>query len=158
LSDVPSDASSKDVEEAIKSLYDKPRHVELGPTNYQAFNTEVSVVVKSYLEKHRPLESFYLASINKGKRIKATALFTDKADARSVCSLNNRLLDILKKGKLTIIIIQSAKIKVSIVVYIATKSEIDIRSKTWKERHLRLYVYSDTVQRFTILKIEDNST
>jgi hypothetical protein len=144
LSDVPSDATSKDVEEAIKSLYDKPRHVELGPISYQASDAEVSVVVRSYLEKHGPLESFYLAPTNKGKRVKATALFADEPDARSACSLNNGPLDILGKGKLTVTIIQSAKIKVSTAVYIATKSEIDMRSKTWKERHLGLHVYPDT--------------
>jgi hypothetical protein len=157
LSDVPSDAASKDVEEAIKSLYDKPRHVELGSISYQASDAEVSVVVRSYLEKHGPLESFYLAPTNKGKRVKATALFADEADARSACSLNNGPLDILGKGKLTVTIIQSAKIKVSTAVYIATKSEIDMRSKTWKERHLGLHVYPDTIQRFTTLKIEGSS-
>ena len=157
LSDVPSDATSKDVEGAIKFPYDKPRHVELGPISYQASDAEISVVVRSSLEKHGPLESFYLAPTNKGKRVKATALFADEADARSACSLNNGPLDILGKGKLTVTIIQSAKTKVSTAVYIATKSEIDMRSKTWKERHLGLHVYPDIVQRFTTLKIEGSS-
>jgi hypothetical protein len=98
LSEVPSDATSKDVEEAIKSPYDKPRHVEPGPISYQASDAEVSVVVRSYLEKHGPLESFYLAPTNKGKRVKATALFADEADARSACSLNNGPVDILGRA------------------------------------------------------------
>lgn len=157
LSDVPGDTTSKDVKEAIKSLSDKPRHVELGPISYQASDAEVSVVVRSSLERYGPLESFYLAPTNKGKRVKATALFADEADARSACSLNNGPLDILGKGKLTVTIIQSAKIKVSTAVYIATKSEIDMRSKTWKERHLELHVYPDTIQRFTTLKVEGSS-
>lgn len=87
LSDVRSDATSKDVKEAIKSIYDKPRHVELGFISYSASDAEVSVVVRSYLEKYGSLESFYLAPTNNGKRVKATALFADEVDARSACSL-----------------------------------------------------------------------
>ncbi|KFZ24279.1 hypothetical protein V502_01238, partial [Pseudogymnoascus sp. VKM F-4520 (FW-2644)] len=155
LNDVPSYATSKNVEEAIRSQYDKPRHVQLGTVSYQASDAEVSVVVRSYLEKHGPLESFHLATTNKGKRVKVTALFADEADARSACSLNNRTLDILGKGKLTVTIIQSAKIKVSTPVYIATKSEIDIRTKTWRERHLGLHIYTDTL--FTTIKVEGSS-
>ena len=157
LSDVRSDATSEDVKDAIKSTQDKPRHVELGFISYSASDAEVSVVVRSYLEKHGPLESFYLVPTKNGKRVKATALFADEADARSACSLNNGPLDILGKGKLTVTTIQSAKIKVSTAVYIATKSEIDLRSKTWKDRHLVLHIYSDTIQRFTTLKVEGSS-
>lgn len=157
LGDVPGDATSENVEEAIKSLYDKPRHVQLGPISYQASDAEISVVVRSCLEKYGPLESFHLALTNKGKRVKATALFTDETDARLACSLNNKPLDILGKGKLTVTIIQSAKIKISTAVYVATKSEIDEKSKTWKERHLVLHVYPDNLQRFTTLKVEGSS-
>lgn len=156
LSDVPRDLTAKDVEEAIKS-YEKPRHVELGPIGYESSDAEVSVVVRSNLEKHGPLESFYLSPTNKGKRVKATALFADEADARSACSLNNRPLDILGNGKLTVTIIQSAKIKIPTAVYRASKSEIDMRSKTWKEQHLELHIYPDTVHRFTTLKVEGSS-
>ncbi|EHK97591.1 hypothetical protein M7I_6643 [Glarea lozoyensis 74030] len=154
LSDVPSDATPKDVEESIKSPYDKPRHIKLGPISYEASDAEVSVVVRSSLEKHGPLESFYLAPTNKGKRVKATALFADEADARLARSLNNCPINILKKGKLTVAIIQSAKIKVSTAVYTATKGELDAESKTWEEQHLRLHIYQDAVKRFTTLKIE----
>lgn len=158
LSGVPSDATSQDVEEAIKSLYEKPRYVQLGPLSYEASDAEVSVVVRSYLENHGPLESFYLAPTNNGKRVKATALFAEEADAMSACSLNKEPVDILEKGKLTVTTVQSVKIKVSTAVYIATKSEIDMRSKTWKEQHIWLHVYPDTLQRFTTFKIEGSST
>lgn len=105
LSDVPSDASSKDIERAIISPYNKPRHVELGAVSYRASETEVSVEVRSRLEKHGPLENFYLAPTLKGKRVKATAWFQDEADARSVCSLNNRPLGILRDGKVTVTLV-----------------------------------------------------
>lgn len=157
LSEVPSDATSKHIEEAIKSQYDKPRHIELGPISYQASNAEVSVVVRTHLEEHGLLENFFLAPTNKGKGVKCTALFANEEDAKSACSLNNGPLDILGKGKLTITIIQSAKIKVTTAVYIATKSEIDLRSESWKERHLGLQVYPDTAQLFTTLEVGANS-
>ncbi|CZS92027.1 related to ariadne-2 protein [Rhynchosporium graminicola] len=157
LSDVPSNSTSRDIEEAIKSQYDKPRHVELGPCSYQASDAEISVIVRTQLEEHGLLESFYLASTNKGKRTKATALFADEADAKSACVLKNRPLDILGKGKITITMIQSVKIKVSTPVYIATKSEIDVRIKGWKERRLGLHAYPDAIQRFTTLKVEGDS-
>lgn len=157
LSDVPSSATSKDVERAIVSPQDKPRHVEMGSISYQASDAEVSVEVRSHLEEHGPLESFYLAPTCKGKRARATALFRDEADARSACLLNNAPLDILKKGKLTVTLIQSAKVKVSTKVYFASKSRIDKESKTWKERHLAFHVYHDSLQRFTTLKVEGDN-
>jgi hypothetical protein len=89
--------------------------------------------------------------------VKATAWFQDEADARSACSLNNRPLDILRKGILTVTLVQSAKTKVSTTVYFASKNRIDKESKTWKERHLAFYIYPDTSQRFTILKVEGDN-
>jgi hypothetical protein len=75
LSDLPSDATFKDIELAITSPQDKPRHVELGVASYRASEAEVSVEVWSYLEMHGPLENFYLAPTLKGKRVKSTAWF-----------------------------------------------------------------------------------
>jgi hypothetical protein len=157
LSDVPSDAASKDVERAIISPHDKPRHTEMGSFSYQASDPKVGVEVRSHLEEHGPLESFYLAPTCRGKRVKATAWFQDEADARSACSLNNTPLDTLRKGKLTITLIQSAKVKVSTTIYFASKSRIDKESKIWKEQHLAFHVYSDSLQQFTILKVEGNN-
>jgi hypothetical protein len=71
LSDVPSDATS--------SL----RMTNHGTLNWEWLVTEsegeVSVEVRSHLEKHGPLENFYLAPTLKGKRVKATAWFQDEA-------------------------------------------------------------------------------
>lgn len=157
LSNVPSDATSKDVEGAIISPHDKPRHIEMGSISYQASDAEVSVEIRSHLEEHGLLESFYLAPTSKGKRVKATARFQDEADARSACSLNNRPLDILRKGKLTVTLVQSTKIKVSTTVYFSSKSRIDKESKIWKDRNLAFHVYPDTLQRFTTLKVEGDN-
>jgi hypothetical protein len=157
LSDVPSNATSKEVEIAIRSPIDKPRHIEMGRISYRASDAEVSVIVRSHLEEHGPLESFHLTPTSKGKRAKATAWFQDEVDARSAGSLDNKPLDILGKGKVTVTLVQSAKIKVFTTVYFVSKSRIDEESKTWRERHLALHVYPDSLQRFTTLKVEGDN-
>jgi hypothetical protein len=157
LSDLPSDATFKDIERAIISPQDKPRHVELGVASYRASEAEVSVEVRSHLEKHGPLENFYLAPTLKGKRVKSTAWFQDEADARSACSLNDRPLGILGDGKLTVTLVQSVKIKISTTVYAASKSRIDKESKVWKEQHLVFRVYQDPLHQYTTLKVEGNN-
>ncbi|KAH8817362.1 hypothetical protein F5884DRAFT_830433 [Xylogone sp. PMI_703] len=158
LSDVPRDASSEDIKASIISI-DKPRHVEMGAISYRAADAEVSVEVRSLLEEHGPLENFCMATPSKGKRVKATAWFRDEANARSACSLyNNKPLDILNGGRLTITLLQSVKIKVFTNVYLALKSLIEKENKTWKEQHLQFHVYTDTMKRFTTLKIEGENT
>jgi hypothetical protein len=158
LSDVPGEATSKDIQEAIRSPQDKPRHVELGSVSHEASDASVSVDVRSRLEGHGPLEHFYLAPASRGKRAKATAWFQEEADARSACSLNNASIRTLKKGKLTVSLIQSTKIKVSTAIYLALKSRIDKEIKAWKERHIAFHVYPDAAQRFTTLKLEGAET
>ena len=157
LSDVPSDATSEDINTAIRVPYDRPRHIELGPISCSASHAKVSVVVRSRLEEHGILENFYLSSTNQGKRIKATALFSNEADARSACSMNNRSLDVLGKGKLTVTMIQSVKLKISTAVYIATKGEIGLRSKSWREQLIALHVYTDPLTRYTTLKVDGSN-
>ncbi|TVY16571.1 ATP-dependent RNA helicase DEAH12-like protein [Lachnellula arida] len=154
LSDVPGHATSEDIKAGIKTLFDQPRHIELGASSYDALDAEVSVMVRSKLEEYGPLELFHLAPSHEGKRVKATAWFIDEEDARSACELDNGSLDILKRVRLTVTLVQSAKIKVSTPIYLALKTTIDEASITWKERHLRLYVYQDAVSRFTTLKVE----
>ncbi|OAP61190.1 hypothetical protein AYL99_03391 [Fonsecaea erecta] len=155
LSEVPSGTTSRDVQESIRPLQDKPRHVEVRDS-YRASDAEVSVEVRSHLEEHGPLESFYLAPPSKGKRVKASAWFRDEADARSACSLNGRQLDILGQGKLTVTLVQSAKISVLTTVYLALKPRIDKESITWREQYLGFHVYPGTLH--TTLKVEgDNS-
>jgi len=154
---VPGDATAKDVEAAITLPYDKPRHVESGFISYVACDAEVSVEVRSRLEKHGPLENFYLAPTSKGKRVKATAWFEEEADARMACSLNNMPLCILNGGKLTVTLVQSAKSKVSTSVYFASKSRIDRENKTWEKQHLAFRVYPDTSRWFITLKVEGDN-
>ncbi|EXJ68782.1 uncharacterized protein A1O5_07713 [Cladophialophora psammophila CBS 110553] len=97
LSDVPGHATSQDVEAAIKLEYDKPRQVKMGPISHEACGPEVSVEVRSRLERYGPIQSFYLAPESTGKRLKATAWLQHEAEARSACSLGGRTLDISNK-------------------------------------------------------------
>jgi len=154
LSNVLHDMKSQDIERAIGTLYDKPRHIELGHVSYHASEADVSVDVRSHLEEYGPLENFYLAPASKGKRAKATAWFQDDADAKSACSLNNKALDMLGGGKLTVTLVQSAKIKAPTSVYLASRSKIDELNKTWKEQHLEFRLYQDTFRQYTTMKVE----
>jgi IBR (half RING finger) domain-containing protein len=154
LSNVPGNATSEDIDQAIKAPFDKPKHVELGATSYQGSEVEVSIEVRSQLEKHGTLENFYLAPTSRGKRANVIALFEDESDARSACSLNNTSLKILENGKLTVSLIHSAKFKVSTAVYRALISRISEERKTWREKYLAFHVYADTLNRFMTLKIE----
>ena len=156
LSNVPGQVTRRDVENAIISPHDKPRHVEMGPVSYQASDPEVSIRVRAHLEEHGPLESFYLAPTSKGKRVKATAWFQDEADARSACSLDNKPINILRNGKLTVTLVQSAKIKVPTTIYLASKTRVEKESKTWREQHLAFHVYPGPLH--TTWKIEGNNT
>jgi hypothetical protein len=154
LSGLPSNATARDVNAAIVKPSDRPRHVELSPASYTASEAEVSVHVRSRLEEYGALQSFHLAPESRGKRIKATAWFQDENEAQLACSLNNKRLDILGAGKLTVTRIHSFKIKVSMTIYLALKSRVDQRSSIWKEQHLVFNVYPDPSRRFTTLKLE----
>jgi hypothetical protein len=157
LSDVPSEANAEDIKRAIASPLDKPRHIEMGPSSYHAADAEASVIVRKHLEEHGPLENFFLAFKSKSKRVKATAWFQDEADAKAACSLNNRSLGILRNGKVTVTLVHSAKWKVSMGVYYASKSRIDKEFEHWRDSRLSFHVYPDTLKRFTTLKIEGDS-
>ncbi|KAJ4360887.1 uncharacterized protein N0V89_001455 [Didymosphaeria variabile] len=154
LSDVPGAAKSKDVELAIRRQSDKPAHIEMGKRSYVASDAEVSVDVRSRLEQHGPLESFYMPPTHYGKRVKVIALFRDEADARSACSLNNTQMHTLGKGKLTVTLIQGVKCKISTAIYTASKSRVDQESQKWREQHLTFHVYHDIHKHFTTLKVE----
>lgn len=154
LSDVPREATVSHMKRAIASSGDEPRHLEMGPPNYEANDPEVGIEVRSRLERHGPLENFHFACTSTGKRVKATAWFQDEADARSARSLDNVRLDILGKGKLSVVQVSLVKVKVSTAVYAASKIRIEEEIKSWKERDLIVRVYPGSEQRFTLLKVE----
>jgi predicted RNA-binding Zn-ribbon protein involved in translation (DUF1610 family) len=129
----------------------------MGTASYQASAAEISLEVRRLLEEHGPLENLYLIPLSKiqGKRVKASALFEDEADAKLACSLNNKAMGILGNGKLTVTLLHTAKIKVPNTVYHCWKSCIDERSRTWKEQHLSFHIYEDAV--CTTIKVEGDS-
>jgi hypothetical protein len=130
----------------------------MGPPSYQESDAEVSSEVRSRLERHGPLENFQVACTHTGKRVKATARFQDEADARSARSLNDLRLHILQKGKITVTKVSMVKVKVSTAVYAASRVRIEKEQESWKDRNLKLHVYPDAEQRFTLLKVESENT
>lgn len=157
LSNVPGNATPEDVKESITSMNDRPRHVELGTVSYYASELEVSVAIRSCLEKHGPLESFQLMPSLGRKRGSATVRYQDEADARSASELNNSRIKVLGNGKVTVALIQSVKVKVTTAVYSVSESLLERHLKTWKQQHLAFRVYTDAARPFTILKIEGSS-
>lgn len=157
LSGVPKDATWKDLEAAIVWSQDKPRHIEMGSITYEASDAEVSVDIRSLLEERGCLENFYLAPASKGKRVKVAAWFQSEVDARSACTFDGRSLPILQGGKLTVTLVQSAKIKIPMTIYTASKSLIDKARMMWGEQHLASHVYSDVLRRFITIKVEGDS-
>jgi hypothetical protein len=156
LSNVSGGTRARDIEASIRRQGDKPAHIEMGRASYLANNAEVSVDVRSRLEEYGPLESFYMAPAQYGKRVKATALFQDEADARSACSLNNIQMPILRKGKLTVTLVQGVKIMMSTAIYTASKIWFDQERQKWQEQHLTFHIYHDPQKQFTTVKIEGN--
>lgn len=154
LSGVPGQMTCEDLQDTITSAMDKPKHVEMGAISHTASEAEVSVVVRSRLEEYGPLESFFFVSATEGKRAKVTAQFQDELEARSACSLNNTTLGILGKGKITVTMVQSAKIKVLSRVYSILRPTIEEKMKGWQQHNVMLHVYPDTLQPFTTLRVE----
>ncbi|KAF2449965.1 hypothetical protein P171DRAFT_405593 [Karstenula rhodostoma CBS 690.94] len=155
LSNVPADAKSGDIGRIFR-YSDRLTHTEMGAPSYMAKHAEVGVDVRSRLEEHGALESFYMPPTQPKKRVKATALFQEEADARSACSLNNTQIPILGKGKLTVTLVQAVKTKISTTIYTASRSMIDQERKRWQEQYLTLHVYHDPLKQFTTLKVEGN--
>ncbi|KAL8804073.1 MAG: hypothetical protein Q9182_002786 [Xanthomendoza sp. 2 TL-2023] len=157
LSSVPGRATYGDVIDSIISVYDGPRHVELGAVSYHASEPEISIAVRSCLEKHGPLESFTLIPTPQGKRAKATASFQDEADARAAAMLDNTELSLLGRGKLTVTLIQSVKIKVPTQVYFVSKSMIQEKINLWTQQHLTFHAYTEPERPLETLKVEGRS-
>jgi hypothetical protein len=130
----------------------------MGKPSHSASAAEVGVQVRGYLEEHGLLESFFVGPTSKGKREKATAWFQEEADARAACSLNNKSLEILGTGRLTVTLVQSVKIKIPVAVYRASKSRIDQAVECWRERHLAFHEYPDAFGRYTTLKVQGDDT
>jgi hypothetical protein len=88
------------------------------------------------------------------KREKAVARFQNEAEARSASALNNTTLGVLGKGKLTIILVQSVKVKVPTAAYSVSRSMIKEEMKYWTQQHLTFYACTDSLRPFTTLKVK----
>ena len=157
FNDVPREATSEDIENAIDVPFDRPLLVEVGTLGFRVPDVEASVAVRSELEKYGQLQSFRLTETSQGKRVKAVAWFQEDADARSACALNGQPLDVLEQGKLTVTLVSSITIKVPSAIYQASKSAIETKSKEWRLRHVILQSFPDSLRRFVTLKMEGGS-
>ena len=151
LSGLPKHATAKDVSNAIKR---KAQSIEMGPVNYLSSAAEVSVEVRSMLENYGTIEKFHLSPDTTGKRVKATAWYENDMDAKSLLALNDKSLGILGRGKLTITLVQSSKVKVSSAIYHIFKKDIDREREAWRTQHLSSHVYEDAINRLITLKID----
>ncbi len=146
------------IEGAIVSKADQPRHIEMSSVSYQASNADLEAEVRAHLEEHSHLESFYVSPTSKGKRMKMAAFSQDEADAKSTCSLDSKRLDMLGGDKLTVALLRSAKVKVLMAVYVVWKSMLDEESNNSKARHPVIRAYPDSLRRFMVLKAAGGDT
>ncbi|KAI1376628.1 hypothetical protein F4677DRAFT_445421 [Hypoxylon crocopeplum] len=157
LTDVPAEATEKDVERSIISQRDKPRDIQLGEPSYRADAETCSTTIKSLFTKVGTLEWWELVHDTTGKRMLANARFQNEVDAREAArSLNNSQLPFNKKAKLTVSLVYSAKFKVPTAIYEATEYQIMANIKSWKASHLSFIPYenSDPPKWYRVLKLE----
>ncbi|KAF2814124.1 uncharacterized protein BDZ99DRAFT_554405 [Mytilinidion resinicola] len=161
LKGVPSYATKSNIEDSIFLRQDRPRHYELGKCG-EFFSTETTAVfVESLFANIGPNEFHWDPSQSHGKRFKVVARFEEEADAReSVRTLHDQSQGFLNTGKLTVQLVNSAKFKISTMIYDALEEQLAIHAKEWRQAHLQYKVYrnTDPLQLFTTLKVEGEST
>jgi hypothetical protein len=152
LNDVPGHAQADDIGRAITAPHDIPRHIELGRPSYVTPESNVTAHVRNKLVDCGTLENFYLSPVSTGKRWKATAWFHDEASARNACLLNGKALPILNGGKLTVSMIETAKVKIFTSIFSALRMTFEREARAWRQKHLSVHVYPGDI--FTALKVE----
>ena len=160
LKSVPSNASKVDIWNAVGSISDELRHVEMGKAS-NVFDTETApAFVESVLTEIGPVD-FKMRPNTFGKRFKAVALFQDEADAREAVSrLHDQAQDFIGREKLSIQLLSSSKFKVPAGVYDCLRKEVKSHIPTWEEQRLTFREYPDTggQKRFITLKLEGEVT
>jgi hypothetical protein len=154
LSNVPGHAQAEDIEHAITAPHDEPRHIEMGRPSHDASEPDVAMYVRKKLEEQGTLESFFLSPVSRGKRCKVMAWFQDESSARAACVLHDKALPILKRGKLTVTLIESAKVKILTSIFSALRNTIEHEAQAWRKEHLSFHVYPGGDNPFTTLKVE----
>jgi hypothetical protein len=157
LEGLPGTTVKEDITRAIKQIYDRPRHIELGKPNYQTTEEEASSSVKAMLLKIGPLSSWESSSNWGEKRMKARAQFLHAADARkAVMQLDKKPLPFSKHGSLFVQLITSTKFKVPTYIYNSVRQRIDAENRNWRAQHVVLRVYEPTEAScwYTTIKLE----
>lgn len=111
-------------------------------------------MVKSKLMQVGLLEWWEDTTKSGGKRAKAKARFQDEEDARKAMTLlNGTPLPFNKNGKLTMQLVNSAKLKVLERIYTAARAKIETERQVWKSQHL-LFIPYEPFQGYRVLKLE----
>lgn len=160
LTDLPYKAVVMDVQSSIRMSYDKPRHIEQGKSLFHRAPEDEPRKIESLLGKIGPVQ-FVMNAESQGKRFKATALFEEEGDAReAVKALHGEPQRFLDDGKLTVTLVNSAKFKVFTTVYDVLAKQLTEYAEDFIIKHLHFKVYrnTDPLQKFTILKVEGESS
>lgn len=153
LSDIPIPARKEHVTKDILAAW-VPRHVELSPASYYADLPTANTLIKSLLLQAGPLELWEGSPEVTGKRFKAKARFMNDSDARqAVKSSHDKPLPFNNKGKLTVQLVHSARLKIPTRVYNAVEQEIAGHKQAWLSQHL-LYMAYPPAQGLRVLKVE----
>ena len=153
LTDVPGAASRADILRPIPPAI-RPRHIELGIPSYSASLAYANERVKSVLSQCGGLEQWEDAAEGVGKRAKAKARFRTEEDARRVAVLmNGTPLPFNLKGKLTVQLVCSAKLKIPERIYKAVQQRLESESRSWKSQHL-IFIPFEPTHGYRTLKLE----
>ena len=153
LTDVPGPAQEWQIRRGIPSRL-APENVELAPPSYIVDPPTANAQLESLLLQAGPLESWEGATLATIKRHKATARFTNDADARqAVVLFHNKPLPFNRNGKLTVQLVSTARLKISTRVYDAAQEEIATHEGAWRSQHLRYNAYPPA-RGLRVLKLE----
>ena len=160
LKNVPVEATSSQITDAIYAAYDRPRHVEVPEVHDSCMPGLTSTFVQSLLGGIGPVDVSVDPSFGTN-RVKATARFDEEHDARrAVEALHDKPQDFLNGGKLTLTQVFSTKLKIEKAVYEIFKDNIHSEIVRMREQHVFGKVYEQTrlVKSFFTLKIEGESS
>ena len=125
LADLDAAATESNIVQEIP-LGMRPRHVEMGKPSYRDGPDLAMTKVEPMLMAIGQLDAWATGTRDEGKRIKATARFQDKDDARrAVTSLNGVSLPFSKSARLTAQLVFTARLKISDRIYNAVREDIE---------------------------------
>ena len=158
LQNIPYNATESDIMSSIRLTYDRPRHVEMAKLKLAHDPELIPTYIQSLLDTIGP-NQLHFDLHTQGRRCKGTARFQEDTDAwKAVHSLGDKPQSFLGDGKLTLEIVSSAKFKVPSNLYEAVGDQFTALISRWTMRqvHFKVYRNTDSLRRFTVLRLEGN--